>query len=213
MCPQPGDGPPALKRLEKHVFRKGNGASCDVAGCGRLMSDVVHHHTDKAEGDAALPRTLKRVSRDDLLISIAEIVRERSTCLRGQVGVVIGHNGRIISMGYNGSPPGMDHCLDVGCEPDRVIDIDKELTDEERLVLFGCQRTIHAEANAIAWAARAGTPISGTTMYSTHSPCGKCAQLIVSSGIGRFVYVRSYRAERLDILKAGNIAVVKFGGE
>lgn len=212
MSTQRGDGPPALKLIVKHVFRKGNGAACDVAGCGRLMSDVIHHIVDKSEGDAVLPTTIKRSSRDDMLVSIAEIVRERSTCLRGQVGVVIGHNGRIISMGYNGSPPGMDHCLDVGCEPSDPVNEFDLVTDEDRLSLFGCQRTIHAEANAIAWAARAGTPIAGTTMYSTHSPCGKCAQLIVSAGIGRFVYTRSYRAERLDILEAGNVKIVQFGG-
>jgi dCMP deaminase len=93
-------------------------------------------------------------------------------------------------MGYNGSPPGQPHCTEVGCEPET-----------------GCERTIHAEANAIAWAARAGVPTEEATMYSSHSPCRHCAQLIAACGIEEFVYLENYREERLDILTDSKILV------
>ena len=46
---------------------------------------------------------------------IAFEVAERSTCLRRQVGAVIVKDKRILATGYNGAPPGMPHCLDIGC--------------------------------------------------------------------------------------------------
>lgn len=137
-----------------------------------------------------------RPSSADTLMGVAETIRKRSTCLRGQVGTVIAREFRIISTGYNGSPPGAAHCLDVGCD---VIDND---------YFLGCQRAVHAEANAIAWAARNGAPTRGSIMYCTSSPCLNCAQLIVSAGITGFVFVREYRLlDGLDLLDELGISV------
>jgi dCMP deaminase len=201
------------EEVPKHVFKPGANVSrggtvfCDVPGCGRPMSDRIHHAIEKGP-DEILPTSVPRISRDGMLISVAEIVRRRSTCLRGQVGVVIAQNGRIVATGYNGAPPGMPHCTDVGCDE---LTLYQEWPHEGyEKVELGCQRAIHAEANAIAWAARAGVSVSGGTMYSTHSPCQNCAMLIVSCGIATVQYVRSYRAERLDILDAGKVKVSQF---
>lgn len=46
---------------------------------------------------------------------IAFEVAERSTCLRRQPDAIIVKEKRILATGYNGTPPGMSHCLDVGC--------------------------------------------------------------------------------------------------
>ena len=94
------------------------------------------------------------------------------------VGAVVVKDGRIVSIGYNGSPPGQPHCIDVGCAAED-----------------GCLRTIHAEANAVFWAARTGTPLLGATMYATHSPCLTCAQQpIIVAGIRHFIYDNDYTA-------------------
>lgn len=153
--------------------------------CGWRENDTMHHRLDTEEPDL---KVINRISREQMLLEIIEIVRKRSTCLRGKVGVVIVKSNRIVSMGYNGSPPGAPHCFDLGC------DVDEDNHDA------GCQRTVHAEANAISFAAREGVSTKGATMYSTHAPCLKCAQLIVTCGIAEFIYVRDYRAERLDVL-------------
>lgn len=130
-----------------------------------------------------------------MFTEMAKLVAERGTCERAQVGAVIVRGGRVISMGYNGAPPGMDHCTEVGCE----LDID----------ISGCQRTVHAEANAIAFAARAGISTEGTEMYCTHAPCYACAKLMLSAGIKACHYNIEYRDGRgLEILKTGGVAIV-----
>jgi deoxycytidylate deaminase len=53
--------------------------------------------------------------------------------------------------------------------------------------------SVHAEANAIAFAARHGVALEGATLYTTYSPCVSCAQLIINSGITKVVYLNDYR--------------------
>lgn len=131
-----------------------------------------------------------KTSRDRLFMDIAERFAEQSTCTRGNVGAVIVRDRRIISCGYNGSPPGHPHCTEVGCDPPD-----------------GCLRTIHAEANAILWAARAGIATFEATMYSTHAPCRTCAQAIAAAGIVNFYYHTPYREARLDLLRHAGVYV------
>ena len=138
---------------------------------------------------------MPRPTHAEMFMAMAWLVSARSTCNRGQVGAVIVDDRRPVSIGYNGAPPRMKHCTEVGCDPED-----------------GCERTIHAEANAIAWAARRGISVEGATMYSTHSPCRMCANLIASAGIDAFIYDTEYRLGRLDILDAVNIKVLKFYG-
>lgn len=56
-----------------------------------------------------------------------------------------------------------------------------------------CETAIHAEANAIAWAARHGARLEGGIMYCTHGPCLKCAQLMLAAGISQAHFVIPYR--------------------
>jgi dCMP deaminase len=53
-------------------------------------------------------------------------------------------------------------------------------------------RSAHAEANAIALAAKKGVSVEGATIYCTLEPCITCAKLIVTSGIVRVVYEHAY---------------------
>lgn len=132
-----------------------------------------------------------RLSRDDMLLKIALIVAQRSTCDRLHVGAVIAHEGRVISMGYAGAPAGLPHCSPDICNMSEP-----------------CLRTTHAEAGAIAYSARLGVPIGGCTLYATHSPCLDCAKLIINAGIKRVVYDQPYRkTEALDLLRSVGIAV------
>lgn len=123
----------------------------------------------------------QRLSRPELFMSVADLYAGRSSCLRANVGVVAVKEGRIIAAGYVGAPSGMPHCLDVGCEigPDG-----------------GCIRSVHAEANMVAWAARTGTALEGTEVYCTHQPCLSCAKLLLNAGISKFRYNLFYRDPR-----------------
>lgn len=138
-----------------------------------------------------------RISREQMYFGIAQVVRLRSTCLRGKVGCVAVSGHHIVAVGYNGAPPGMPHCFELGC------DLEENNHDA------GCQRTIHAEANVIAFAAKQGIPLHETVLYSTHGPCRKCAQLIVAAGIMRVHYLTPYRLpEGLELLDKANVPAV-----
>ena len=120
-----------------------------------------------------------RLDSDMVFMLTAAIMAQRATCHRGKVGAVLVRDRRIISIGYNGPPSGMPHCIDVGCEIDENTG--------------GCLRSIHAEANAILWAGRQGVATEGATLYTTDHPCLYCARIIHSAGITRVVYAREYR--------------------
>jgi dCMP deaminase len=165
-------------------FEKGSVRYCGYDNCGMQESNPIH----------GLKEDHHRLDRLAYLVAQIQLTARRSTCNRGQVGAIIVREGRIISQGYNGAPPGMPHCTDVGCEP-----------------ADGCERTVHAEANAIAWAARAGISTEGASMYCTHGPCVNCAKLVASSGISTLSYLKDYHAQRLDILEATGVTVIRLG--
>jgi len=146
---------------------------------------------------------MARISRDQLFIRAAYLWAKRSTCTRGSVGAVIVRDRHIISTGYNGSPPGTDHCEDVGCEIDPLEDLARigAAIEKKEFESLGCRRTIHAEANAICFAAAEGISTRGTTIYCTHSPCKECAKLMVSAGIVKFVYAKKYRRTPWEYLR------------
>ncbi len=117
-----------------------------------------------------------RPSWDEYFMQIANDVATRATCDRKHVGAVIVRNKAILSTGYNGAPRGLSHCDDVGHE----------------MWEGHCIRTVHAEANAVAQAARHGTALEGATIYTTASPCYDCFKLIINAGIVRVVYGEFY---------------------
>lgn len=121
---------------------------------------------------------MARITREDLFMGCAELFAQRSTCLRGQVGAVAVINGRIMATGYNGAPSGHPHCTPETCNDQGP-----------------CTNSIHAEANLIAFAAKAGVSLQDATLYCTHLPCLKCAQLIVQSGIKQVIWKNPYHDE------------------
>jgi dCMP deaminase len=111
------------------------------------------------------------------MISVAESLAKRSTCNRLNVGCVItDDHGFVLSSGYNGAPLGLPHCLDVGC-----------LIEDNH-----CIRSAHAEQNAIITASRNGTPLIGSTLYSTHRPCFRCLNMLIQAGIKHIIYLDGY---------------------
>ena len=126
----------------------------------------------------------RRPSWDEYFLSIANDVKERSTCLRRQVGAIVVKDKRILSTGYNGAPSGFKHCSEVGC-----VRAKEDVPSGERHELC---RGIHAEQNAIVQAAAFGVSIRDSTIYCTHSPCVLCAKMIINAGIRRVVTARDY---------------------
>ncbi len=117
---------------------------------------------------------MARLNWDEYFILIAEGISSRATCPRAYVGAILVKDRRILATGYNGSLPGQDHCIDVGCI----------LNEEGR----NCRRVIHAEANVLHQAARFGISCEGAVMYfwdsrKRSSPCSLCMPAIISAGI------------------------------
>lgn len=142
-----------------------------------------------------------RPSRVQTFLKVAEAFALRSTCTRGHVGAVIVKDNHIISCGYNGAPPGLPQCDEVGC--DELV-----VGEPPEMIHLGCQRAIHAEANAIAWAARYSGGLLGASLYSTHEPCAKCADLIISSGIKTVYFVAPYRRGATERLQQAGIRTI-----
>lgn len=131
----------------------------------------------------------------------------RSTCSRSHVGCVIALGGRGLSTGYNGAPAGMPHC-NHECDCEALVFPDGHVEHHEECYSgpHGCV-AVHAEANAITWAARNGIALLGSTLYTTLTPCVKCAQLIVNAGIVRVVWRTVYRdVSGLDLVVASGIS-------
>ncbi len=127
----------------------------------------------------------KRPSWDEYFMEIAHTVSKRATCNRGRSGCVIARERQILVTGYVGSPIGLPHCDDAGHQMKKVL-------HEEGHTTMHCVRTVHAEQNAIAQAARLGISIAGATIYCRMTPCRVCAMLIINCGIKRVVCEKKY---------------------
>jgi dCMP deaminase len=140
-----------------------------------------------------------RPSWHQYFLTITRNVAERSTCTRAKVGAVIVRDKNILATGYNGAPAGMPHCLDVGC----LVYTSRTPTGE---LEENCFRTIHAEINAIAQAAKNGASIRDADIYITHTPCIHCVKVLINTGIRRIFYERDYkRATIEELLRGANI--------
>ncbi len=126
---------------------------------------------------------MSRPDWDEYFMGFARAAARRATCDRQHVGAVIVVEKQVVATGYNGSVRGLPHCDEVGHD----------------LVGGHCVRTIHAEMNALAQAARRGVAVEGAAIYTTASPCWACFRVLVNAGIRVFVYDLPYReAEHRD---------------
>lgn len=124
---------------------------------------------------------------DEYFMILAKLVASRSTCLSRPNGSVIVKGKRIIATGYNGSMPGVTHCIDEGFCYRRSI----EATDSGK---YDFCRSIHSEANAVAQAAKLGISVEGSTLYNTLAPCYVCTKLLASAGIKKIYYELEYES-------------------
>lgn len=98
---------------------------------------------------------------DEFFTGLALYVSRKSKDEGTKVGaVIVDYKKRVVSVGFNGFPAGVD---------DSPGDRDRKL-----------RRTVHAEANALAFAAQS---VEGCTMYVTHAPCANCAAIIIQHGV------------------------------
>ena len=127
----------------------------------------------------------------DYFMDIAELTAKRSNVPTTKVGAVLVYDKRAISQGYNGYPAGFPNWRVTGRRK---------------------QYEVHAEMNAIIWAARRGMSTEGASLYVNTMPCVECAKAIIQAGIIE-VHTKKKEASKdfesgIDLLKEANIPVL-----
>ena len=120
-----------------------------------------------------LKKTEHQTDWHSYFASLSLLIASRSPCHRLQVGCVLVNNYRILSTGYNGFLPGAKH--------ESVVRDNHE------------QATVHAEQNAISYAAKNGVALAGAAAYVTHYPCINCFKALASSGVKKIYYQVDYK--------------------
>ena len=118
-------------------------------------------------------------------MDMARILSQESNCISLRVGCVIVKDSRIISMGYNGTVAGAMNCFD-------ACDIKYRREEHHE---WSNSHEVHAEMNALMYAARYGISVNGATLYCTNEPCDQCLKNIIAAGIERVVYDVPYKKE------------------
>lgn len=142
------------------------------------------------------PNGIKRISKVNTYLNVAETFAYRSTCIKRKYGAVVVKNDTVISTGYNGSPRGLDNCCDIG----RCPRIELDMHQGEG---YGICRAIHAEQNALLNCPKeqmigadlylAGVNPEDNTVHKA-KPCPVCARLIIQAGIEN-VFMRTGEKE------------------
>lgn len=148
---------------------------------------------------------MDRLPWEDYFMKMAELVSERSTCLRRKVGaVLVSNDNRIIATGYNGAPKGLENCCDKGeCLRQKL-----NIPSGERHELC---RSVHAENNAIIQCALNGVSCKDATIYITLSPCNMCLKQIINAGIKKIVAKESYPDNlSIEMMKESGITFIKY---
>ena len=151
---------------------------------------------------------MQKPSFDEIYMELAAKLALRSHCVRAQVGAVLTKETRIVSLGYNGPPSGTHNCdkewPGVGCARDSK---------------GSCSLALHAEQNAILYAAKNNVSMEGSTLYVTLSPCIACARVIFTTGIKKVFYQHSYAAykglatdEGVEFLRRFGVEVIEYTG-
>lgn len=137
---------------------------------------------------------LKQLEQDIVYLRMCFNFSTLSKAKRLQVGEFFVTQHGVVVPGYNGTAPGTSN--------------ECEYVDKKTKQLVSYHHIICGAQNCVYKAAREGVPLVGSTMYSTDSPCGRCAPMIISVQAKRVVYCRKYRlTEHLKELEAAGILV------
>jgi dCMP deaminase len=145
---------------------------------------------------------MEKKSFDHLFMELAINLASKSHCIKRHVGAVLTKDTRIISIGYNGPPAGTHNCDEKwpehGCERDTK---------------GGCSLAIHAEQNALLYAVKNNSSVEGATLYVTLSPCLACARIILTMGVKKVIYYKSYAVYKGIDKDEGVDFLLQFGVE
>lgn len=138
-----------------------------------VLENNNHMSEDNLKKDQEL---LERPVWDVYFMMLAKLAAVMATCPKKRVGAVIIKNKRVLATGFNGAPPGLPHCTEVGCL----------IFEEEG---SSCRRVLHAEQNAVLQDSK---NLEGATLYTSYLPCVDCMKEIVTTRIAEVVYEEEY---------------------
>ena len=119
-----------------------------------------------------------------------------SYCKIKKVGCVIVKDNRIIINSWNGTITSEGNCCEIENDDGKIVTKNT---------------VVHAEANALSYAARKGISVNNATLYVTLSPCYECSKIIIQSGIKTVIYDEEYRIkDAIEFLRKANIEVIKY---
>lgn len=117
------------------------------------------------------------LSWDEYFMGVAKLSAMRSKDPSTQVGAcIVGHDNRILSIGYNGTPNGFS---------DEAFPWDREGAALETKYLYVC----HAELNAVLNYRGSRKDMENAKIYVDLFPCNECAKIISQSGIKEVIYL------------------------
>lgn len=111
-----------------------------------------------------------------------------------------GHGWKERISGYYILTPGGN--IDCREEPDLwamiTTEVEEPMTAGQIMAIwaakrFGCLNATHAEANALAFAARQGISTDNSMLFVTVSPCETCSRLLIAAGVREVFYKEEYR--------------------
>lgn len=156
-----------------------------------------------------------KVKHARAMMAVATAMSQLGTCARLQVGAIIhDDDGHVLANGYNGAARGLAHCTHKCTCPKSFV---SALYSEHQPTIqhhktckkvMPCTRAVHAEANAVADAARRGVVTRGMWCTVTHSPCVACANLLVQCGVNTVLYIEEYRSrEGIELMLTAGVLV------
>jgi dCMP deaminase len=131
---------------------------------------------------------------NEYFMIIAKIVSSRSTCNSRPAGAVLIKDKQILATGYNGAVPGGPHCIDEAVDETGIPFCFRRSIGAPEMDKYNFCRATHAEANAIAQAARCGIPVEGATLFVTLAPCYSCLKLLSTARIHDIYYEYDYES-------------------
>lgn len=134
---------------------------------------------------------IQRPTWNEYFKDMVTLTSTRSPCKRLKVGCLLVKDNRIISQGYNGYLPGVEH---------------KQVMRDNHEIA-----TIHAEQNSITDCAKRGVSCNNSIAYITHYPCINCIKILCASGIKEIRYINDYKNDEFVKYFAdqGNVTITQ----
>lgn len=150
---------------------------------------------ERLEEEGLLPSSRLSPTWSDYFLGLAMMASTKSKDPTKVGAILVGPDGSVRLTAFNGPPRGVKDTSDRFERP--------------RKYLFAS----HAEANLVAFAARAGIRTEGCTVVVTHTPCASCARTLIQAGVVRVLHGDGTTSMPADEFEAARTMFAEAGVE